>query len=84
MNRDNPNEIDAALEARRRLQKRQLLSETPEQRLVRFVKLQNAAFETLRSSPDGWKHFLRRNYKSRRVRKVNGQWIPVSADRCSG
>ncbi|MFT5527911.1 MAG: hypothetical protein ACI9G1_002322 [Pirellulaceae bacterium] len=84
MNSPNSNEIDVALEARRRLQKQQALSETPEQRMLRFAKLQKRAFETLRSSPGGWEHFLRRNYESRRVREVNGQWIPVSADRYSG
>jgi hypothetical protein len=43
--------------------------------------LQIASFELLHSSPEGYRNFLRRNHKSRRVEVIDGVWHPVSADR---
>jgi hypothetical protein len=75
-------EIASALQSRMRLQQRQNLTETPEERMARFAQLQAASFELLRSSPAGLAHFLQRNLHSRRVKVIDGQWRPVSTDRC--
>ncbi len=77
-------DIAIALQARSRLQRRLREHETAEQRLARFVRLQNASFELLRSSPAGLRHFLQRNLQSRRVKVIDGKWRPVSADRRVG
>ena len=83
MNTD-PVDISAAIQLRSRLQQRLRDQETAEERWTRFVQLQRAAFELLRSSPAGYQNFLRRNMSSRRVEVVNGEWRPVSAARRAG
>jgi hypothetical protein len=70
------------LDLRRKQQQRICHDETVEERFHRFIQLQSASFELLRSSPEGYQNFLRRNHKSRRVEVVDGVWHPVSADRC--
>jgi len=55
--------------------------DSPHDRMERFRALQQSSFLLLRSSPDGYQHFLRRNYRIRRAEAVDGQWQPVSADR---
>ena len=55
--------------------------DTPHDRMERFRALQQSSFLLLRSSPEGYQHFLRRNYRFRRAEVVDGQWQPVSADR---
>ena len=55
--------------------------ETAEQRMERFAALQQHAFELLQSSPDGFAHFLKRNYRLRRAEFVDGSWQPVETDR---
>ena len=74
-------DISGLLDLRRKRQQRISRDETAEQRLARFVKLQAASFELLRSSPEGYRNFLRRNHKSRRVEVIDGVWQPVSVDR---
>lgn len=76
-------DISSAIEARRRFERRLRSSESPEQRLARFVRLQRRSFELLHASPDGFQHFLRRNYRSRRAEVINGEWRPISPDRRS-
>jgi hypothetical protein len=40
---------------------------TPEQRMRAMARLQEAMWETFRRSPDGYAHFLRRNFKARAI-----------------
>ena len=40
---------------------------TPEERMRDMVKLQNRMWAILRSSPQGYAHFMRRNFKARAV-----------------
>ena len=75
--------ISRAVEARTRLQRRLCQQASPAERLARFAQLQQDSFRLLQASSDGYQHFLRRNLKSRRVKVIDGQWHPVSADRCS-
>ncbi len=70
-------------ETRTRFERRLRSSESPEQRFARFVQLQRRSFELLQASPDGFQHFLRRNFQSRRAEVSNGVWRPVSSDRHS-
>ena len=80
---DSFDEIRSGFEAREQFERRWREGESPEQRLERFLQLQQQAFEILAASPDGFQHFLRRNYQSRRMEVVNGEWRPVSPDRRS-
>lgn len=66
---DFPSTTLNSLAIRKRMQLHILAGETPSQRLQRFVRLQRAAVELLRSSPKGYRHFLQRNYRCRRTRK---------------
>jgi hypothetical protein len=61
--------IAAQLVARDRLRKKLALLRTPEQRMAEMARLQKAMWATLRSSPDGYRHFLRRNFKARAISK---------------
>ena len=74
-------DIATALQWRARAAQRLRGQETGEQRLLRLARLQSAAFALLRTSPDGFEHFLRRNLASRRVKVIDGKWRAVSADR---
>ena len=76
-------EIAKAMQARANLQRHLTLDESGEQRLERFVRLQQAAFELLRSSPEGYQHFLKRNMRLRRIQVIDGKWKPVATDRPS-
>lgn len=48
---------------------------TPEQRMAEMARMQQAAWEMLRRSPEGYAHFLRRNFKARAIgaRNANGR-----------
>ncbi len=74
-------DISGTLDLRRQRQQRIGRNESVEERLNRFIELQTASFELLRSSPEGYRNFLRRNHKSRRVEVIDGVWYPVSVDR---
>lgn len=74
MMEENNELVQAALATRDRFLRKLRERETPEQRLERFRELQNAAWEILRSSPEGYQAFLRRNYRKRRVEVINGEW----------
>jgi hypothetical protein len=69
--------IGVQLQARQRLQRMRSV----EQRLADFAALQEASFRVLCASPEGYRHFLRRNLTSRRVEVIDGKWRPVSAAR---
>jgi len=76
-------DIPGMLDLRRKQQRRISRDESVEERFIRFINLQTASFELLRSSPEGYRNFLRRNHKSRRVEVVDGVWQPVS-EGCHG
>ncbi len=80
---DAETDIASMIDAQRRHQLARERAETHEQRMERFAELQAASFELLRSSPEGYAAFLRRNHTSRRAELINGIWQPVSPDRPS-
>jgi hypothetical protein len=43
------------------------LGKTPQERMGDMAKLQETMWATLRRSPEGYAHFLRRNFKARAV-----------------
>jgi hypothetical protein len=53
---------------RDRFQRKLSLQKTPEQRMRDMETLQATAWATLRRSPEGYAHFLRRNFRARAVR----------------
>ena len=67
-------DIAARLAARDRYRRRLALRKTPEERMAEMARLQEAMWARLRSSPEGYAHFLRRNYKARAIPmpKTNG------------
>jgi hypothetical protein len=44
------------------------LRKTPQERMRDMAQLQETMWATLRRSPEGYAHFLRRNFKARAVR----------------
>ncbi len=74
-------DIAAAVQKRKQFERRLRSSETPEERLARFAELQRRCFAILEASPEGYRHFLRRNFHCRRAEVIDGQWQPVSPDR---
>ena len=60
---------DPAQQLVRRDRLRRKLSEsaTPAERVRDLARLQEATWATLRSSPAGYAHFLRRNFKARAI-----------------
>ena len=73
------------VEQKRQQQRRNhaVLAESGEDRLRRLFALQAQAMEVLLSSPDGMLHFLKRNYRSRQAKLVDGIYRPISTDRYS-
>jgi hypothetical protein len=67
---DNAEEIARVERYRRKL----MWMKTPRERLQLLEKLQKEAWAILRSSPQGYAHYLRRNYKKRATnyREPNG------------
>jgi hypothetical protein len=53
---------------RNRLRAHLALQKTPQERMADMAKLQEAMWETLRKSPEGYAHFLRRNFKARAIK----------------
>ena len=53
------------LALRDRFMRRRWEGQTWEERLAAVDRFQSAAWEALRLSPDGYAHFIRRNYKAR-------------------
>ena len=61
-------DLAAQLARRDRYLRRLASAKTPEQRMTDMAALQSRMWETLRSSPQGYAHFLRRNYKMRAIK----------------
>jgi hypothetical protein len=59
--------IDEQLARRDRFLHRRWAGLTPAQRVKEMRELQERAFSLLRSSPEGYEHFLRRNFKARAI-----------------
>ena len=74
-------DVLAAFEKQRRFIKRFQADRSATERLADWTKLQQASFQILMASPDGYRHFFRRNMESRRTEVINGQWRPVSPAR---
>ncbi len=74
-------QIGEAIARRDRYMRRVRENRSVEERIAAFVELQQAAFRVLRESPDAYQHFLRRNMRSRRVKVIDGKYIPVSPAR---
>jgi len=64
---NEPDDIASRLRARDRFRKKLSSLKTPEQRMAEMSRLQQAMWETLRRSPEGYSHFIRRNFKARRI-----------------
>ena len=60
-------DISRQLAARDRYRRRLALLKTPEQRMEEMADLQEQMWARLRSNPEGYAHFLRRNYKARAI-----------------
>jgi hypothetical protein len=60
-------DIADQLAIRDRLRRKLALQKTPEQRMEDMGRLQERVWATMRSSPDGYAHFLRRNFKARSI-----------------
>ncbi len=75
------NTISQAIRRRSEYARRVGDARTPGQRLADFARIQQVAFSILRASPNGYHHFVRRNYRARRVEVINGQFRPVLPDR---
>ncbi len=73
--------LEQAASPRVRYAKHMHGARSSEQCLERFTKLQQASFEVLVASPTGYQNFLRRNFRSRRVKVVDGKYQPVSSAR---
>ena len=60
-------DIAAQLAARDRLRRHLEAKKTYSQRLREMAELQAATWQRLRQSPEGYAHFLRRNFKARSI-----------------
>jgi hypothetical protein len=60
-------ELAEQLARRDRVRRFLAMKKTPEQRMTDMAKLQRAMWERMRSSPEGYAHFLRRNFKARAI-----------------
>jgi hypothetical protein len=61
-------DISAQLARRDRLRAHMALQKTPQERMAAMAKLQEAAWERIRLSPEGYAHFMRRNFKARAIK----------------
>jgi hypothetical protein len=60
-------DIAEQLARRDRLRRHLAMRKTPEQRMAQMDRMQKQAWAVLRSNPEGYAHFLKRNYKARSV-----------------
>jgi hypothetical protein len=60
-------DIAAQLAIRDRFRRKLSLLKTPAERMCDMARLQEAMWATLRQSPEGYAHFLRRNFKIRAI-----------------
>jgi hypothetical protein len=61
-------DINEQLEIRDRFRRKLAMGKTPEERMRDRAKMQAAAWATLRRSPEGYAHFMRRNFRARSIR----------------
>lgn len=59
--------VERQLTIRDRYRRKLMARLTPAERIARWEKLQQAWFAELHRSPDGYRHFLQRNYRKRAV-----------------
>jgi len=59
--------LEEQLARRDRFLRHQRLSETPAERMRAMAALQEATWNQLLRSPNGYAHFLRRNFKARAI-----------------
>jgi hypothetical protein len=55
------------LKIRDSLRKKLVQQATPEERLRDMMRLQQMTWDLLRQSPEGYAHFMRRNFKARAI-----------------
>lgn len=60
-------DISQQLVARDRMRRRLALQATPEERVRDMMRLSQETWDLLRRSPEGYAHFLRRNFKARAI-----------------
>lgn len=60
-------DLSRQLAARDSLRRKLAWAKTPRERMQEMARLQQAAWEALRLSPEGYAHFLRRNFKKRAI-----------------
>lgn len=60
-------DISQQLAARDRLRRRLALQATPAERVRDMMRLSQATWDLLRRSPEGYAHFLPRNFKARAI-----------------
>jgi len=68
--------LSKQLAIRDRMRKRLTAQSTPAERLEKMLRLQRRAWDLLQQSPQGYAHFLRRNFKARAIA------IPQDQYRC--
>jgi hypothetical protein len=60
-------DIAEQLARRDRVRRHMAMQKTPEQRMADMDRMQKQAWAVMRSNPEGYAHFLRRNYKARAI-----------------
>jgi hypothetical protein len=60
-------DLSEQLAIRDSLRRKLALRKTPQERMRDMQRLQERTWATLRSSPEGYAHFMRRNFKARAV-----------------
>jgi len=67
-----PVNLQEQLARRDRFLQRQWMAMTPAERFHGMMELQQRTWDLLRSSPEGYAHFLRRNYQARAIHVERG------------
>jgi hypothetical protein len=60
-------DISRQLAARDRMRRRLALQATPAERVRDMMRLSQSTWDLLRQLPEGYAHFLRRNFKARAI-----------------
>jgi hypothetical protein len=60
-------DLNEQLALRDRFRRKLWQRKTPEQRMQDMARMQESMWATMRRSPDGYAHFIRRNFKARAV-----------------
>lgn len=61
------NDLAEQFALRDRFRRKMVMRETPAERVAAMIRLQERSWNLLRSSPEGWSRFLRRNFKKRAI-----------------